>query len=159
VRIRLATSRRDREDVQSLYDLLIEAPDEWAGGKQTLWIGRNGNGLACAFAAVLHWADLDVAYLSGVGVRPAWRGARLHNRMLRIRRDWAERHGIGALVTYVVPDNYASLKGLLNFGFKMRQIERGRWRGYHVGLMTLSTNVGSQDRLQEIDEAQRRMFR
>lgn len=142
--------------MRELYDLLIEAPEQWEGPEQVLWLARNTNGLPCGFAGLLHWTDLDVGYLSGVGVRPAWRGDGLHSRMLRVRKEWAEEHGVGALVTYVVPDNYASLKGLLNFGFRMRQLEGGRWKGYHAGALRLSTATGPMT--EEIARAQIRMF-
>lgn len=155
MRIRLAIAPEDRAAVRRLYDLLIEAPDEWEGPDQTMWLARNANGLPCAFGAALVYEDLNIGYLTGVGARASWRGHHIHSRMLRIRIEWAKRRRLSALVTYVVPGNYPSLKGLMKFKFHMRQVETGRWRGYHVGTLLLSDQVTPT--VQEIHEAHLRM--
>jgi GNAT superfamily N-acetyltransferase len=154
VRIKLAKSYLDKMAVYELYVKLIEAPDEWEGSDQAMWLARNRNGLPCAFGTALVYEDLNVGYLTGVGARAAWRGRHIHSRMLRIRIEWAKRRGLGALVTYIVPGNYPSLKGLMKFKFHMHQVERGRWRGYHLGVLLLNDPPS----VAEIVEAQRRMF-
>ena len=58
-------------------------------------------------------------YLTLAGLLKRARGFRLHKRMIGARLKWARAEGMREVVSYTVPRNTPSAKGLLSMGFQL----------------------------------------
>lgn len=59
-----------------------------------------------------------IAYLARAGLLSSVRGRGLHKRMVIVRERWARRMGLKQVITYVVPNNTASLRSLIKRGYE-----------------------------------------
>lgn len=99
--------------------------DEWdeRGTHWVAWV----DGYSAGFCSARPLYGESGCFFCWAGVLKWARGHGLQRRLIRARLKWAKRHYSYAL-TYVSPDNYASLANLIKCGFQIYDPD-WRWAG------------------------------
>lgn len=112
----------DLEDDKDLLDELDREcfPDDAVCDKDGYWWIAYDGQRPIAFAGMnpsVQWTHCG--YLCRAGVVPAYRGRGLQRRLIQVRERKARKLGWEWVVTYTVPDNYASANNLIRCGYTL----------------------------------------
>ena len=112
-KVRVALSR-DHELNRALFARGLPG-DRWVGDHHTFWVAWQG-ATPVGFCSAVMLGD-GSCFLSSAAVFPGFRGAGLQRRMVRVRVQWATRHGQTVCLTYATRENFRSLANLVRCGF------------------------------------------
>lgn len=107
---------KDSEIVARLDRKIFEgdAPVHMPG---SFWWILYAEGEPIGFAGVRIIDGGESGYLYRAGILPAYRGMGLQRRLIRVRERWCRKQHLKSCVTYVLPNNTASLNNLLRLGY------------------------------------------
>lgn len=106
----------DTEIVQRLDRKIFEGdtPVHMPG---SFWWILYANDEPVGFAGVRIIEGGESGYLYRAGILPQYRGKGLQKRLIRVREKWCRKQNLKSCVTYVLPNNTASLNNLLRVGY------------------------------------------
>lgn len=113
--------------IRKLDSQVFLSTDEEINPNHTWWVTKV-DGVPSAYASATFASKFGYVYLSRAGVLPAFRGKKLHTKLLWTRLGWAASVGAHEVLTYTVPYNTPSQNNLIKVGFKTYTPEK-RWAG------------------------------
>lgn len=94
--------------------------DNFEGPKSgnVLWLATDATGEAVGFASIRPTVDYpEMAFLSRAGVLSGHRRNGLHQRLIRVREQWARENGYESIWTYTAAWNINSMRSIVRGGY------------------------------------------
>ena len=121
------------ELIYQLDDLCFPADDDYPFEGAVWWVYKDVHGRSAGYCGVklLDGPNKGTAFLCRAGVLPAYAGQGLQRKMLRIRENYAYKHGCDTVLTYTVQNNYPSIVNLIKAGYRFYEPSHA-WEGRDV---------------------------